>query len=217
MLVGMIGWIGSGKDSAAEYLVDKYNFTQIGFADSLKKAVADIFHWDFELLQGHTKESRAWREEVDNWWSNRLNIPGLTPRWVLQQWGTEVGRNHFHNDIWIASVEKKVLTLIEKHENVVISDCRFRNEINAIKQLGGKTIQVMRGPLPKWYKTACNELYYLKEFGYETGFESNMRSMYPDVHISEWGWITEKFDLEIDNNKTLDHLYSQLDKFVQNQ
>jgi hypothetical protein len=213
MIIGIIGWIGSGKDTAAEYLVEKHDFTQLGFADSLKLAVADIFHWDFELLLGHTKESREWREQVDTWWSNRLGMPDLTPRKVLQQWGTEVGRNSFHQDIWIASVEKK---LLQSNKNIVVSDCRFKNEINAIKKAGGFTIRINRGPLPAWYDTAKNELEYLEKFGVETGFESNMYLEYPEVHISEWGWITQKFDLEIDNNKDLQNLYKQLDDFIAN-
>ena len=102
MIIGICGFIGAGKDTAADYLVNFHGFRRDSFAATLKDAVAAVFGWDRELLEGRTKEAREWREQVDPWWSQRLGMPALTPRWVLQYWGTEVGRNAFHTDIWIA-------------------------------------------------------------------------------------------------------------------
>jgi hypothetical protein len=48
----------------------------------LKDAVAHVFGWDRTMLEGRTKEAREWREQVDPWWAERLNMPNLTPRWV---------------------------------------------------------------------------------------------------------------------------------------
>ena len=56
MLVGVVGLIGSGKDTVSERLVQKHNFKKDSFAKSLKDAVANIFNWDRELLEGDTKE-----------------------------------------------------------------------------------------------------------------------------------------------------------------
>lgn len=125
MIIGITGFIGSGKDTAADYLCTFHGFKRVSFAGTLKDAVAAVFGWDRDLLEGSTKMSREWREQVDEWWANRLDIPHLTPRWVLQQWGTEVCRNGFHNDIWVASVENK---LRMTQDNIVITDCRFANE-----------------------------------------------------------------------------------------
>ncbi len=77
----------------------------------------------------------------------------ITPRWVLQYWGTEVCRNNFHTDIWVASVENK---LRQTTDNIVITDCRFSNEVLAIKNAGGITCRVERGPRPDWYDDAVN-------------------------------------------------------------
>jgi len=107
MIIGIAGLIGSGKDTAADYLVNSYGYRRDSFASTLKDAVSAVFGWDRELLEGRTRESREWREEVDLWWSARLDRV-ITPRWVLQQWGTEVGRRSFHDDIWIASMENKL-------------------------------------------------------------------------------------------------------------
>ena len=132
MIIGFVGFIGSGKDTAADYLVNFHGFRRDSFASTLKDAVSNIFGWDRTLIEGRTTESREWRDQVDTWWAERLNMPNLTPRWILQQWGTEVIRNGFHNDIWIASLENKMR---KTHDNVVITDVRFPNEIKAIKKI----------------------------------------------------------------------------------
>lgn len=141
MIIGLLGEAGSGKDTVANYLISMHGYSQDSFATSLKDAVAAVFGWDREALEGKTTESREWRETVDSWWSERLNIPDLTPRLMLQQWGTEVCRNHFHNDIWIASLERRMAA----NSNTVISDCRFPNEIDVIKKMSGITIRIYRG------------------------------------------------------------------------
>ena len=213
MIIGICGFIGSGKDTVAEYLVNKYGFLRESYAGTLKDSVANVFGWNREWLEGLTAESREWREQVDPWWAERLNIPHLTPRWVLQQWGTDVCRRAFHNDIWIASLESK---LRDKKDNIVISDCRFPNEIKSIKKQGGIVIWVKRGELPEWYECALlenttddDDLWLLQDA------EELMEQKYPDVHASEWAWIGSKFNAVYENNGSLDELYTQIDKLVE--
>jgi hypothetical protein len=154
MIIGICGLIGSGKDTVADYLVNVHEFRRESFAGTLKDAAAAVFGWDRTLLEGRTKVSREWREQNDPWWAKRLNIPHLTPRWVLQYWGTEVMRRGFHDDIWIASIENKIRNL---RDNVVISDCRFPNEISSIRNAGGIIVRTCRGPEPEWYNFALQE------------------------------------------------------------
>jgi hypothetical protein len=137
MIIGICGFIGSGKDTAANYLVGWHGFRRDSFAGALKDAVAAVFGWDRELLEGLTTEARAWREQVDPWWAKRLNMPDLTPRWVLQYWGTEVCRQGFHDDIWIAALENRLRT---RAGHTVISDVRFPNEVASIRNAGGQII-----------------------------------------------------------------------------
>ena len=204
MIIGICGLIGAGKDTVADYLVNIHQFRRESFAHTLKDAVAAVFGWDRELLEGRTKESRAWREQVDPWWSARLNMPQLTPRWVLQYWGTEVARRSFHDDLWIASLENK---LRKTTDDVVISDCRFPNEIEAIKSAGGVVVRVVRGPEPEWYATAL---------GANAGIAPDQQLLKQlGVHASETAWIGTDFDAEIDNDQDgLDNLYRQVSELV---
>jgi len=204
MIIGVCGFIGSGKDTIADYLVNVHGFRRESFANTLKDAVAAVFGWDRVMLEGRTKEAREWREQVDPWWAERLNLPNLTPRWVLQQWGTEVCRRGFHDDIWIASVENK---LRRSKDNIVISDCRFPNEIASIKNATGIIVCVARGELPSWYIMAS------KANEGDAFAAAKLKAL--GVHASETAWVGTKFDYMLDNNSTLDSLFNQVETVVQ--
>ena len=208
MIIGFVGFIGSGKDTAADYLVNFHGFRRDSFANTLKDAVAAVFGWDRVLLEGRTKEAREWREQVDSWWAERLDMPSLTPRWILQQWGTEVCRNAFHDDIWIASLENKMR---KTTDDIVISDVRFPNEIRAIHNAGGKVVRVVRGPDPEWYQDAVNVNSGPTNMSWAIS-KAKMESL--KIHSSETAWIGRGIDLEIDNNGTIDDLFRQLKNLV---
>jgi hypothetical protein len=207
MIIGICGLIGSGKDTIADYLQNIHQFRRESFAHTLKDAVACVFGWDRELIEGRTRQSREWREQVDSWWAERLNMPNLTPRYVLQHWGTEVARKGFHDDIWIASLENKLRKITD---DVVISDCRFPNEIAAIKRAGGIVVRVHRGPEPEWYSIAQAA----NEHPQPNASSTILRDL--GIHASETAWIGTQFDAVIDNNANgMDLLYQQVKHLVQ--
>jgi hypothetical protein len=209
MIIGFVGFIGSGKDTAADYLVNFHGFRRDSFASTLKDAVACVFGWDRTLLEGRTKESREWREQEDAWWTARLGR-SITPRYILQYWGTEVCRNGFHNDIWIASLENKIR---KTNDNVVVTDVRFPNEITAIKNAGGKVFRIRRGPDPDWYDNAIAHNQGPTNMRWAL---SKMHLEQAHVHASEYSWVgNNKIDAEIDNNGTIDDLYNQLKNQVE--
>jgi len=209
MIIGVCGFIGSGKDTIADYLTNFHGYRRESFANSLKDAVAYVFGWDRTMLEGRTTQARAWREQVDPWWAERLNMPNLTPRWVLQYWGTEVCRKAFHDDIWIASLENKLRT---SKDDIVISDCRFPNEIKSIKDAGGIVIRVKRGNEPEWYNDAADMNAGDRCMNYMT---AKVRMQKLGIHASETAWVGTKFDAVLTNDGTIDDLMSKVKDLVQ--
>ena len=210
MIIGVCGFIGSGKDTIADYLVNLHHFRRESFANTLKDAVSAVFGWDRTMLEGRTKQAREWREQVDPWWADRLGIPHLTPRWILQNWGTEVCRKNFHDDIWIASLENK---LRASTDDIVISDCRFPNEIAAIKKAGGRVVRVVRGAEPEWYDAAVSR--NRGPNGNSSWALSGRRLEQLGIHASETAWAGTQFDSVLDNNGTLEDLYQQVKRLAQ--
>jgi hypothetical protein len=187
MIIGIVGFIGSGKGTVSDILVDQYGFQKESFAAGVKDAVSSIFDWPRHMLEGDTKESRDWREQPDAWWSEKLRHD-LTPRYALQLMGTEAGRDVFHPDLWILSLMKRLDSTVD----YVISDVRFPNEIQRIKEMGGYIVRVRRGNDPEWFGSSSDK----------------MQQKYPEIHQSEWAWTScvDYVDFCIENNYTLEVL-----------
>ena len=203
MIVGLVGFIGAGKGTVADLLVQRHAFRKEGFANSVKDATSAIFGWNRALLEGDTPESRAWREQDDTFWSEKLGKP-FSPRLALQLMGTEAGRDVFHPDLWVHTVLNRCAK--NSNNNYVIADVRFPNEIKAIREAGGIVIRVKRGDEPEWYNVALKVNKKSNYYG--------MAEQYPNVHFSEWAWIGSDIDAEIVNNSTLEDLTKKVDLIV---
>ena len=126
----------------------------------------------------------------------------------LQYWGTEVCRNGFHDDIWISALENK---LRNSKDDVVISDCRFPNEIKSIRDAGGIVIRVKRGPEPDWYRDAADM--NAGDHCINWALASNrMRQL--GIHASETAWVGTKFDHVLENDSSIDNLYAQVRSLI---
>lgn len=167
MIIGLSGSIGSGKTTVATYIQSEYGYQPLSFATALKDTVSTVMRWDRELLEGTTQESREWRETVDQWWSNRLGIPNLTPRSVLQNLGTELFRNHFNPDIWVANIEQQ----LNLYHNVVLTDCRYLNEL----ALADKTILIVRD------KYSSNYEFQYHTFDYIINNTESLKGLYKRI------------------------------------
>jgi hypothetical protein len=137
-------------------------------------------------------------------WTKKLGVPNFTPRLALQLLGTEVLRNHFDQDIWLNSLEYRIRKQTQNAPCTVISDARFRNELDLIKNMGGVVIWVQRGDLPEWFETA-------KTAHENVVSRKIMQTKYRDVHESEWNWAGYPVDYIIDNNGTLEDLAKQVE------
>ena len=209
-IIGIVGFIGSGKDTVADYLVNFHGFRRESFANSLKDAVSQVFGWDRELLEGRSKQSREWRETRDEWWSKRLK-KDITPRWVLQYWGTEVVRKSFHDDMWVASLENR---LRKSTDDIVITDCRFPNEIKAIRNAGGRVVRIKRGPEPEWFNDAKS---MNKGPSHNMSWALSKHNIEQlGIHASETAWVGTKFDITLNNDGSLDELYNQIELNITN-
>jgi hypothetical protein len=201
VIIGICGFQGAGKDTFADYLVSKYNFIKFSFATATKDILADIFEWDRKMLEGDTIESRNFRETVDPWWSAKLSIDNLTPRKVLQLIGTDLFRKHFNDEIWVHIVERKIIQTLQSDpsKRIIVSDCRFSNEITMLKNLGAKIIHIQRN-LPEWFDK------------YKEGEDCGEASK---LHLSEISWIREDFDYTIENTfENISEFELEIDYFI---
>lgn len=200
MIIGLVGFIGSGKGTVGDIL-ETQGFSKDSFAKPLKDACSIMFGWPREMLEGDTEVSRKWREEPDSFWSEKFGYT-FTPRLALQLMGTEAGRNVFHQDVWVISLLNRA-----KGKDVVVTDVRFKNEINYIQQNGGVIVRVRRGGEPEWYKLAEDAA---------AGFSSAIMGMKDKgIHQSEWDWIGSEFNYTIDNDGTVNELGNKVKELLQ--
>lgn len=190
MIIGICGLIGCGKGTVGDILVEEYGFTKLSFADKLKDGVATVFNWDRAMLEGDTVESREWRETQDDFWSRETGRT-ITPRLVLQEFGTDCMRHGFDDSIWVSLVKQELVKYPKK--NFVIPDVRFPNEANMIKSIHGEVWRVRRGQDPVWMRM-------YQDIGVEP----------KDVHESEWRWAKVDFNSTIYNDLGIDELKSQV-------
>ena len=209
-LIGIMGLKGSGKDTVAKMLPSEWK--RMAFADTLKDIVSILFGWDRNLVEGNTEYSRKWREEVSTFWSKELDIKNFTPRLALQTLGTDVFRDHFNQDIWVKVLKHKI---INSNDDIVITDVRFPNEANMIKELGGKIVQIIRGDLPEWWPVA--EQWNKKEHFPD---ENNLGIIDENgklwsVHPSEYSLIgVIEPDYIIHNDLDLDFLHKKVNDMI---
>lgn len=196
MKVAFCGLAGSGKNTCA-------NITRLprySFAASVKDAVSCIFSWNRDYLEGNTPSAREWREQVDTWWAKKLGIPNFSPRFALQHFGTEIMREHFHPDIWVMCLERRL-----PEDNFVVTDLRFPNEAKMLQKLGCKIIYVSK------HDHLSKTLEHSAMYG--TSAE-NIAKTY-NLHLSEVSCLTFWKDYVIVNNSDLNNLEKQVNNAME--
>lgn len=173
-LIGLTGRARSGKDTAGKHLVMAHNFHRMAFADPLKDAMAATFGVAVEEFH-----CDALKDEVEPHW-------GLTRRVMLQQ-GADALRDMFGQDLFIKRWLHGLFQLLG-HEHVVVTDVRSDAEALAIKQLGGRIVQVQRD---------------------EAGLAGT-----PSQHHTENGISAHLVDRVIPNNGDKQDVYALLDAYL---
>jgi hypothetical protein len=187
MIIGISGKIGSGKDTLSiviNYLADKsapdsfnrweqpveeFTYKNKKYAENLKCMVCFLIGCNRIDLEDREFKEKELGEEWD----------GLTPRKILQLLGTEAGREIIHPNIWVNSLFADYTT----DSNWVITDVRFPNEAQAIKDRGGIVIRIER-----------------------PGGESHCGG----AHASETALDDYDFDIVINNDGTIDELIDKV-------
>lgn len=137
MIIGLSGYAQSGKDTVANYLVEKYGFKKVSFADPIREALYRLnpLITDYPGLAGI---SLAWIVDRSGWEEAKKNSPEC--RRLLQRFGTEVGREMFGADFWV----KQAIGKINREENAVFADVRYRNEAQTIQSDGGQIWRISK-------------------------------------------------------------------------
>lgn len=131
VLIGLIGFKNSGKDTVADYLVRQHGFHKLAFADPVKEVCKIMFQLETEQLHDPLR-----KEQLDERW-------GMTPRSMMQKVGTDMIRTMWGEDFWVRNMNARV-----RHhgsDNIVISDVRFRNEAEWIQLKGGLLLRIVDG------------------------------------------------------------------------
>ena len=139
-IVALTGRKGSGKSTAANYIQDtltRYDIEVIrySFAEPLKKACKVMFGGSDAYWYG------AMKEDTLKKWGVELGEAFSTPRRILQTVGTELFRQHVHEQFWVLVADAFYDDYIRNYgvrSCVVIDDCRFDNEAAWVREMGGK-------------------------------------------------------------------------------
>jgi hypothetical protein len=143
-VIGLCGYAGAGKDEAAKGLVDPADFmrwARVSFADPLREALLAL---NPVVHCSDMKGESYWRlsDLISEWdWDHAKRRSDA--RELLQRLGTEVGRDIIDPNCWVNIARRKIESL-PAGTNVVITDCRFPNELDMIRSLGGKLIYIER-------------------------------------------------------------------------
>ena len=171
--IALSGPARSGKDSAAEYLIKNHGYVKVSFAAPIKEA---LYRLNPRVnLDGMTGVSLKVGVDAYGWDGLKTHAPEI--RELLQRFGTEVGREMFGDDIWVNIAINEAL----KHEKAIFTDCRYPNEADAVRAIGGQIWKIERN-------------------GVEPA----------NSHTSEHAMVDYNFDKKILNNGSLEELNDQL-------
>lgn len=128
-VVAFTGLAGSGKSTAAQFLVDKLGYTRVRFAGPLKDMMRALGLSERQI-EGDLKETPC------EW------LNGRTPRYAMQHLGTSWGRDLIGPDFWLELWHRHTSIVLHAGGRVVVDDLRFPNEAAAIRKFGGDIFKI---------------------------------------------------------------------------
>lgn len=135
MIIAASAWARCGKDTVADYLVEKHGYVKLSFATPMREA---LYRLNPTIQVGGYHMSLAQAVDLMGW--EALKAESTDIRALMQRLGTEVGREMFGQDFWVNLAMKEAT----KYEKVVFADCRFVNEAEAVRSAGGAVWRIER-------------------------------------------------------------------------
>jgi hypothetical protein len=114
-IIGVSGQAHSGKDTVSNYLADKHHFWRYAFASPVKDALKCALR-----IEARYFEDPDLKEAV----IDGLNV---SPRQLMQTFGTDWGRDMIRKDLWILVAEERTKHIPQKFD-LVFTDVRYENE-----------------------------------------------------------------------------------------
>lgn len=142
MIIAFSGLKGSGKDTAAKVLIQEYGFTKIAFADALREALLVLDPWVPIYINGMNEWPLSELIQQEGWDWAKNNVPEV--RRLMQVFGTEVGRMLFGENVWVDILNKRFPDVDDPETRYVITDCRFDNEVEFVRNNLGLLVWVDR-------------------------------------------------------------------------
>lgn len=138
-LMAFAGRAGSGKSLAAQTLIDD-GWVRLKFADPLKNMLRAFFK--SSGLDDDEEIERRIEGDLKETPDPYLNY--VSPRRAMQTLGQEWGRECIEPCLWVCALERAVRHAFLKGRNVVVDDCRYENEVQIIRDLGGAVTMIVR-------------------------------------------------------------------------
>src|SRR6267154_6004481 len=182
MIIGLSGYKQSGKDTVGQYLVDNYGFERRAFADKVKEATQALLGVTREQQEMYKNDSDKFVSIIHSQGlSNYVPLSGtsvISFRHFLQRVGTEMGRNVFGEDFWVDQILPKYIEEAILLGNVVITDCRFDNEVGRIYKLQGRVIRINRPDIKSTDEHVSEQL---PGYDYDLMNEGTLEDLYNSV------------------------------------
>ncbi|WP_217181629.1 hypothetical protein [Streptomyces sp. AC495_CC817] len=146
-LIALGGRLRSGKDVVADWLVEKHGFVKIGMSDALHEAMLAIdpiidehaVAADEGVLVHRIHYSEAIASEGYVEAKKRPEV-----RRLLQNLGTEVGRDMIGENVWVNIMARKIDDHRGAGHPVVVTGIRFPNEVQMVRDLAGTAVWIER-------------------------------------------------------------------------
>ena len=174
MRIALSGLKRSGKDTIGSYLIQNYGCKRFAFADEVKRLARELFPEEF--------------------------VQNDKPVDLLQWLGNTMRQRN--PDVWINRLSTKILLTKDPVPNLVVTDVRYPNEVQALKNLGFTIVKVQVPVEVSVERCKATEINFTEEL-----------LLHESEQLAQSN--EQYYDYVIENTDTLEELYSKVDEMVE--